>query len=41
MWIPSRSLSNSLRWVWLAPEYLVRARWTTAVATALGVELGG
>ena len=26
MSIPSRSLSNSLRWVWLAPSYLVRAK---------------
>ena len=26
MSMPSRSLSNSLRWVWLAPWYVVRAR---------------
>ena len=26
MSMPSRSLSNSLRWVWLVPAYLVRAR---------------
>ena len=40
MSIPSRSFSNSLRWVWLAPEYLVRAKLTTSHATASGVALG-
>ena len=29
MSMPSRSLNNSLRWVWLAPAYLVRAKRTT------------
>ena len=37
MSMPSRSLSNSLRWVWLVPSYLVRAKRTTSATTASGV----
>ena len=40
MAIPSRSSNNSLRWVWLAPEYLVRAKWTTSYATGPGSRIG-
>ena len=41
MSMPSRSLSNSLRWVWLVPAYLVRAKRTKSAATDWGVELTG
>ena len=33
--------STSLRWVWLALSYLVRAKRTTSATTASGVALGG
>ena len=36
---PSRSLSSSERWVWLAPLYTVRARWTTLFLVASGIAL--
>ena len=39
MSIPSRSLSNSLRCVWLTPAYRVRARRTASIASVLGVTL--
>ena len=41
MSMPSRSLSNSERWVWLAPSYIVRARCTTLLLVASGVALVG
>ena len=34
MSMPSRSLSSSLRWVWLAPWYLVLAKRTMSVREA-------
>ena len=37
MSMPSRSLNNSLRWVWLAPSYRVLARCITSAITASGV----
>ena len=41
MSMPSRSASNSERWVWLAPWYLVLAKRTTSAITASGVALTG
>ena len=41
MTIPLGSASNSLRWEWLAPSWVVQARWTTSAVTASGVVLTG
>ena len=41
MSMPSRSLSSSLRWVWLAPWYRVLAKRTTSAITASDVALTG
>ena len=41
MWMPSRSASNSARWVWFAPSYLVLAKRTRSAITASGVALDG